>query len=54
MFRFGDLTFVVVPEGGATVSHEEHKAKELPEGKYILDQVREFDPNTEAVRRVWD
>lgn len=54
VIEIGSITFVVVPEGGATVSHEEHLPQLLPEGTYQLDQVQEFDPMKQVVRRVWD
>ncbi len=36
------------------ISHEEHKAFVVPPGTYEIDQVREYDPFQEAVRRVQD
>lgn len=41
-----------VGSGGATVTHEEHGAIEVPEGIYRIRRQREYSP--EAIRRVAD
>lgn len=37
-----------------TLVHEEHKAVEIPQGTYIIDAVREFDPFEEEINAVRD
>lgn len=40
-------------QGGAVVTHQEHAAIELPEGKYVVHIQREYDP-VEYARKVVD
>ena len=44
--------FVSIPEGGATLRHEEHTYQEIPEGTYRVVRQREYQP--EEIRRVQD
>ena len=39
---------------GVVVHHQEHKAVEIPKGKYKIGIVREVDPFAEEIRKVTD
>jgi hypothetical protein len=39
---------------GATVTHEEHHAIDLPAGEYEISRVQEYDYDTEESRNVAD
>ena len=36
------------------ITHQEHGAKEIAEGIYVVEKEREFDPFSEEIRRVAD
>jgi hypothetical protein len=46
--------FLSVGEKGATITHEEHKAITLPEGKYRIGYVQEFDYDKQEKQNVRD
>lgn len=46
--------YVSVGPGGATITHEEHKPVELPQGDYRVGRVREYDHFAEEARQVRD
>lgn len=57
MYRFNDdagVAFIDTGDGGATVTHEEHKPVNLPPGKYRVWQVVEADHLERVIRRVAD
>lgn len=53
LLRDGDTLYADVAEPSQLV-HDEHKPILVEPGLYRMDQVREFDPTTEEVRRVVD
>ncbi len=36
------------------ITHEEHGIKEIPQGVYVVEKEREFDPFTEEINRTKD
>lgn len=54
VYLFGDQQWVVVPEGGAELRHQEHGALVLDPGVYQVDLQVEVDPFTGLDRRVMD
>lgn len=46
--------YLRVGEGGATITHEEHKPVELPQGDYRIGRVQEYDHFAEEAREVRD
>ena len=46
--------FFKVDGGGITLYHEEHNPITLPEGKYRVRIVRQFNHMTQRSERVWD
>lgn len=51
--RLNTDTVLSVPKGGATITHEEHAALEIPEGDFKVVIAREYVPQA-APRRVYD
>lgn len=51
--RHGTL-WCSVPEGGATVKHQEHKPVNLVEGNYRIGIVQEVDHLADEIRQVQD
>ena len=47
-------TYIRVPEGGVTLTHEEHGPVTVPEGDFLVRIQREYDPYERAARRVVD
>lgn len=43
LFKFDDELYLDIQSELATLSHEEHKALELPQGKYEIIIQREYD-----------
>lgn len=54
LYRDRQRMYLEVGAGGATIVHEEHKPVAVPEGRYLVRQVREYDHFAEEVRRVQD
>lgn len=54
VMEYGADRYVVIPEGGATLAHEEHHGQLLPPGIYKVGSVVEYDPLTDMVRKVLD
>ena len=46
--------YLRVGEGGATITHEEHKPVEIPAGDYRVGRVQEYDHLAEEARQVRD
>jgi hypothetical protein len=46
--------YLRVGAGGATITHEEHKAVEIPAGEYRVGRVQEYDHFQEEARQVRD
>lgn len=46
--------YLSVGEGGATITHEEHKAIDLPPGEYKIGKVMEYDHFQMETREVRD
>lgn len=46
--------YLSVGVGGATITHEEHKPVELPQGEYRIGRVQEYDHFAEEARQVRD
>lgn len=51
---FNGTKYLEVGEGGASISHEEHKIIPLPAGLYKCFTVREFDHFAKLIRQVAD
>lgn len=54
VYRWQDLMYAVVPDGGAELRHQEHGALVLSPGVYQIDLQVEVDPFTGVERRVAD
>lgn len=53
--RTGHGRILLVPKGGATVTHEEHDSIALPPGAYEIKRQREYEPQAQRrERRVYD
>lgn len=52
LWSVGDQRYVMVPEGGAALTHEEHNRIDLPAGIYQVSIQREYAPD--AIRNVRD
>lgn len=52
LYEHEGTLYLSVKEGGASLTHEEHKEIKLPEGKYKITIQREYEPN--GWRRVAD
>lgn len=52
--RPGDEDLAFAAPEGATVTHQEHHAVELPAGNYVWSIVQEYDHFAEESRRVVD
>ena len=46
--------YLSVGAGGATITHEEHRPVELPQGDYRIGRVQEYDHFQEEARQVRD
>ncbi len=53
VFTSGDTSFILVPEKGGILQHEEHENIFVKEGLYEVRVQREFVPSEGTVRR-WD
>lgn len=55
LFKDTDGTlYLSVPEGEATVRHQEHKEIQIPAGRYKVGKVVEVDPFENEIREVSD
>lgn len=45
LFRFDDKLYLRIQSEIATLTHEEHRALELPRGDYEIKIQREYEPN---------
>lgn len=54
VWREIDTITIEVPEGGAKVSHEEHKPFILVKGIYDMRIKREYDPFIQRIKQVQD
>ena len=54
LYQNEDGTLFLKVKEKATLTHQEHKAIEIPEGEYEIGIVKEFDHFAEEARRVRD
>lgn len=54
LVEIGGQLYLSVGAGGATITHEEHKPVELPQGDYRIGRVQEYDHFAEEARQVRD
>lgn len=53
LFKYGETIFVTISDAAQLV-HDEHKPITIPPGIWVMDRVREYNPETDEVRLVVD
>jgi hypothetical protein len=50
----GGMRFLIVPSGGATITHQEHHEQTINPGIYKISIETEYDPFTQELKQVRD
>lgn len=54
LYEQNGVLYLHVESEKATLTHQEHKPVEIPQGDYVIEQVKEYDHFLEESRRVQD